>query len=364
MPALFVRRGVVRVALLLTATAALRRHSVSTPLRVARGGARDDAGYYAALGVPRDATTAQINRAFRKKSLACHPDKGGDPEAFKKLNEAKDVLANAETRAFYDRHGTADMQQGPPGGAPGFNFGNTDARTAQMFEQMFGSFGSAFGDAFGGAFGGGFQRPRRFALTVKLDDCFSGRTLSVALDGGERCRVRLEPGAADGDVVRAQTRDGATATFELREAPHSVYARRGADLLLDARVPLAEALGGGPTITVARPDGTQFRIKLAGRGQVLKHGHLRCVEGEGMPVRGGGGKRGRLFLRILVEFPDELDMDEGQRAQLGDLLGVPRRREEGSDAPAKAARSATAAEWNRQKPRQQQPPPGFGFAFQ
>ena len=116
---------------------------------------------------------------------------------------------------------------------------------------------------------GGGPRPRRFVLTVKLDDCFSGRTLSVALDGGERCRVRLEPGAADGDVVRARARDGGAATFEVREAPHERYTRRGADLLLDARVPLADALGGAPR-------GTRPPVRLISKFAKIS---LRCSGG-------------------------------------------------------------------------------------
>ena len=51
--------------------------------------------------------------------------------------------------------------------------------------------------------------------------------------------------------------------------------------MLDARISLGDALGGGPSVEVARPDGSTFRVKLAREGDVLKHGALRCVEGEG-----------------------------------------------------------------------------------
>lgn len=231
-----------------------RRRARSVCARLRGGGARDDGGYYAALGVSKDATSAEIARAYRRKSLACHPDKGGDAEAFKKLNDAKDVLGNEEKRRAYDRFGLAGVDPQFGGGGAGQHGGmggqgGVDARTAQMFEQMFGSFGSAFGDAFGGGVfgGGGFSRgprQRRFAITVSLDDCYTGRTLSVALDDGSRCRVRLEPGVGDGDVVKASgLKDGSSAIFELREAAHATYKRRGADLLVDATIPLV--LGRG-----------------------------------------------------------------------------------------------------------------------
>ena len=93
--------------------------------------------------------------------------------------------------------------------------------------------------------------------------------------------------------------------------------------MLDARISLGDALGGGPAVEVARPDGSTFRVKLAREGDVLKHGALRCVEGEGMPVRGAPGKRGRLFLRVVVEFPDALDLDPERRRELERILGLP-----------------------------------------
>ena len=242
-----------------------------------------------------------------------------------------------------------------------------DARTAQMFEQMFGSFGSAFGEAFGGGGvfgGGGFSRggprSRRFAITVSLDDCFTGRTLSVALDDGTRCRVRLEPGVGEGDVVRAKTEAGGSAVFELREAPHGAFKRRGCDLLVDATISLAEALGGGPTVRVARLDGSSLRVALAPKGAVLRHGSLRAVEGEGMPVRGSPQRRGKLFIRVLVAFPKDLALTDHERAQLDALLGLPDRRRRADGAVAdRVARDADAAEWARQRPQS----PNAGFAF-
>jgi DnaJ-class molecular chaperone len=232
---------------------------------------------------------------------------------------------------------------------------------------MFGSFGSAFGDAFGGGggmFGGGWgggPRARRFAITVSLDDCYAGRTLSVALDDGSRCKVRVERGAESGDVVRGgQPRDGGPpALFELREAPHATYKRRGADLLVDARVPLADALGGGPSIRVQRPDGSAFSLALAPPGHVLKHGALRAVEGEGMPVKGAPKRRGTLFVRVLVVFPDDLDLGGAERAQLEALLGLPRR--DPPSASDRVARDADAREWAKQRP--DRGPAGFDFAF-
>ena len=61
--------------------------------------------YYALLGVPRNATTAEVRKAFRGKALEQHPDRGGDEESFRLLSKAYDVLSDADRRKYYDRTG-------------------------------------------------------------------------------------------------------------------------------------------------------------------------------------------------------------------------------------------------------------------
>ena len=62
----------------------------------------DNNKFYELLGVSKTATTLEIKKAFKKKALKAHPDKGGDPEVFKELNMAHEVLCNAEKRELYD----------------------------------------------------------------------------------------------------------------------------------------------------------------------------------------------------------------------------------------------------------------------
>ena len=78
--------------------------------------------YYKILGVPEDASEEEIKKAYRRLALKYHPDRGGDEEKFKEINEAYQVLSDDKKRAQYDQFGTAfeDAQAGA-GGFSGFS---------------------------------------------------------------------------------------------------------------------------------------------------------------------------------------------------------------------------------------------------
>lgn len=79
------------------------------------------------LEITKDATTEQIKKAFRKRALKEHPDKGGDPHKFKRLKEAYDTLLDPEKRQLYDEYGEEGVKNGGPpqrGGNSFFNFFN------------------------------------------------------------------------------------------------------------------------------------------------------------------------------------------------------------------------------------------------
>ncbi len=103
--------------------------------------------FYEILGISKNATAAEIKKAYRKKAIEYHPDKNpGDAKAeemFKKAAEAYEVLSDADKKARYDRYGHQAFEGGGFGGGGGMNM-----------EDIFSQFGDIFGSAFGG--GGGF----------------------------------------------------------------------------------------------------------------------------------------------------------------------------------------------------------------
>lgn len=136
--------------------------------------------YYEILGVSKNASEAEIKKAYRKKAIEYHPDKNpGDPKAeemFKKAAEAYEVLSNPEKRSRYDQFGHQAFD-----GAGGFGGGGMN------MEDIFSQFGDIFGSAFGGGggfsgfsgFGGGGQRRMkgsnlRIRVSLTLDEIANG----------------------------------------------------------------------------------------------------------------------------------------------------------------------------------------------
>jgi len=134
---------------------------------------------YEALGVPRGASDEEIKKAYRKLAMKHHPDKGGDPEQFKKVQGAYDILSDAEKRQNFDRFGTAE---GPPqGGFPG-------GFPPDLFAQMFG--GGGGGNPFG--FPQGPRGPVRRSnfdheLRVSFEESYRGTTRNMRITLDKTC---------------------------------------------------------------------------------------------------------------------------------------------------------------------------------
>jgi molecular chaperone DnaJ len=179
--------------------------------------------FYALLGVARDATEAEIKKAYRKLAMEYHPDRNPAPEAearFKEITEAYEVLRDPQKRAAYDRYGKAGLG----GAAAGFNFHHVDLSEAlNIFMRDFGGLGG-----FESLFGGGraradTRRGQDVRVTVKLSlaDVAAGVKKTVRFKAPDRCANCQGTGAKPGTRPTACGTCGGSG--EVRRAARSMF---------------------------------------------------------------------------------------------------------------------------------------------
>lgn len=293
--------------------------------------------YYDILGVNKSANEKEIKQAFRKLAKKYHPDANpNDPQAeakFKELNEAYEVLSDAEKRAQYDRFGSVY-----PGGFPGGN--GSQGYTHVEFN------GDSFSDIFESLFGGmgGFGRTSRYnstvregrgagravpgrdleqPVTISLYEAYHGTSRRVT-KGDRTVTVNIPAGARTGTKVRvagegeAGMMGGPAGDLYLvvEVAPDPTYERDGDDLHTDVKVDMFTAMLGGevevPTLAgnvrLNIPPGTQSGRKFR-------------LTGKGMPRLKQKNEYGNLYARILITVPTHLNDEQRKLVeQLRDSL--------------------------------------------
>lgn len=151
----------------------------------------DNTKYYEVLGVSKGASQDELKKAYRKAAIKNHPDKGGDPEKFKELSQAYEVLSDPDKRDIYDQYGEDALKEGMgPGGGGGHN-------PYDIFESFFG--GGGFG-------GGGSSRGRRqkqgedvvHPLKVSLEDLYNGTSKKLSLSRNILCAKCKGKGSKSG----------------------------------------------------------------------------------------------------------------------------------------------------------------------
>ena len=355
----------------------------SGPLPPAAAAILTETCHYGVLGVAATATSAEIQKAYRRRCVLTHPDKtGGDRSAFDRVSLAYDVLSSAEKRVVYDRNGAQGLDDVDPHAAagPGGGMGGGGAFFGHdVFREFFGAADPFLGRRTGAGGAHPFRRgaapPRnrdlRYELEVTLEDLYTGATKRVAIRQPDPLRphfprreevdVELPPGLAPGRSVRLSgVVDGAPGApadlvFLVKQRRHPLYARRGADLALEVRISLAEAIGGfareipcldGTRITIGSPvaaqreggeavapaeDDAAAEDAVSGAGSdadaveapvadagvqadadadvhelppaVIASGDVHVLEGRGMPKEGAAHEHGDLYVQYVVETP-------------------------------------------------------------
>jgi molecular chaperone DnaJ len=264
--------------------------------------------FYAALGVPKTASAAEIKKAYRKLARELHPDKNkGDKEAeerFKEVSEAYAILSDQEKKAEYDEARELFASGGfrPGAGRGGGYNGSVD------LGDLFGGSGS-FGDLFGGLFGNGAggaggpgpgrrARPRRGGdleteVTLDFAEGVRGATVPLRLSTPHPCDNCGGSGARPGTVPRTCPTCGGSGAVSVDQGPFSLSQPcrdcRGRGRIIDD--PCPECRGSGVTnqertLNVRIPAGV-------GDGQRIR------LKGKGTPGE-GGGPAGDLFVVVHV----------------------------------------------------------------
>lgn len=285
--------------------------------------------YYETLGVPKTASADDIRKAFRKLARQHHPDVAKDKKTaeakFKDINEAYEVLSDAEKRQRYDQLGAhwnqPEGQRPPPGWGRGENtggfgqggsFGGTGF--SDFFEQFF-SGGAGRGARGGGmpGFGGEARGSDIEAdLLVTIEEALHGakKKISFRRDGQsqvETYEVRIPKGVREGQKIRlagqgqAAGRRGAAGDLYLvvRFEKHPDYRVEGSDLIYDLEVPAWRAVLGGEA-SVPTPDGP-VRMKIPDGSQP---GRKFRLKGRGLPT--GVNARGDFYAQLVVTLPTTL----------------------------------------------------------
>ncbi len=294
--------------------------------------------YYKTLGIARNASQTEVEKAYRDLARKYHPDLNQDDKTakqkFQEVQTAFDVLSNSEKREMYDRYGANfDSMGGGPGGAGGFPGGGGGGFGGFDFSEIF---GGGMGGGGGGAGGAGFEhifrqaaggggpraqsRPMKGAniaheLKIPFTTAVKGGEAQITIrrsDGRtETLSVKIPAAITDNKKIRLRGQGEASPNgsgepgdllITVRVSPHPCFTRSGSNL--EVRVPLtvAEAARGAKvdvptpagTVTLSVPAGTNSGTKLRIKGQ--------GVEAKGKPA-------GDLLAEIQIVVPDSLDAE-------------------------------------------------------
>lgn len=281
--------------------------------------------YYEVLGVSKNASEAELKKAYRRAAQKHHPDRNQDDtqaeEKFKECKEAWEILGDSQKRAAYDQFGHAgvdpSMRAGGPSGAGAGGFGDV--------------FGDVFGDIFGGGRGGGGQRvyrgsDLRYNLKISLEDAVAGATVKIRVPTQVACGECDGSGAKKGSKPTTCTTCGGHGQVRMQQGFFSLQQTcprcQGKGTIISE--PCDHCHGKGriqerKILSVKVPAGvdTGDRIRLAGEGEAGEN----------------GGPPGDLYVQMQVKQHSIFERDENNlfcevpisfvTAALGGELEVP-----------------------------------------
>lgn len=254
--------------------------------------------YYDILGVNRNASEQEIRKAYKKQSMQHHPDRGGDEEKFKQVNEAYQTLSNPQKKQMYDMGGHSNNSHAHGNSPFEFHFGS--GNMDEFLNRQFG-------------FGRGQNRSINIGIDITLLDVLNGKNIDaeVSLPGhGPRIiNIKIPKGIQNGQQIRYQGLGDDTIKnippgdliVNINILPHRNFARNGDHIICEKYVDVLKLITGtkevvttldGRRIGISVPKGTQPETLLS------------CKQ-EGLPnIR--TGSRGNLLIKIKAVVPTTL----------------------------------------------------------
>jgi DnaJ-class molecular chaperone len=269
---------------------------------------------YETLGVKKDASQTDIQKAYRRLAKKLHPDLNpGNKQAeekFKEISAANDLLSDPEKRARFDRgeidasgaerpqqryyRDFADGGGGRYASDSGFSdFGDMDDILSGIFRRQRGNVRMRGADA-------------HYRLAIDFLDAVNGAKRQITLPDGSVLDVTIPPGTHDGQILRLRGKGqpgigggpAGDALIEIEVRPHPLFQRKGDDIHLELPISLREAVLGGK-IEVPTSTGTVTMTvpKWSNTGTVLR------LKGKG--VARPGGTRGDEYVTLKVTLPEK-----------------------------------------------------------
>ena len=264
--------------------------------------------YYSILGVQRNASQSDIQKAFRTLAKKHHPDAGGDEKVFKEINEAYQVLNNIKKRQQYDAgsYGGPGSSGGKHAGFEGFDFSHFDMG------------GSSFEDLFSGIFKNAMNRGRDVQIDVQITfkESIFGVEKNISIPyrnkKTETIKVSIPAGIEHGQGValngkgepgRDKSSRPGDLIIRVVIEKHATLTRHGADLVYPLSLTISEALLG--TIKKIK-DLKDEKIKIIVPG-LTKEGSTILIQGHGIPRPAGND---RLIILCHIKYPKRLSSKE------------------------------------------------------
>ncbi|MBU3916431.1 DnaJ domain-containing protein [bacterium] len=295
--------------------------------------------YYEVLEIKKNATKAEIKKAYKKMAMKYHPDRNkGEKQAeekFKKINEAYAVLSDDTKRKQYDQFG-----------AEGFSnrFSQDDIFSSFDFGSVFEEFGIG-GDIFSNIFGGGKKggKPQSFSfsqggnpfgqrqapkrpsappqnldteveLKLTLEEAIIGGKKTIAFDGGsgmDRIMIVIPPGIEDGKKLKVKGKGmmdsmGRRGNLycKISITPHKVFSRKGKDLIIERNVKLTELVLGG-SIDIKTIDDKKIELRIPPHS---KNNSFLRIKDKGVPSSSGAS--GNLLIHLSAILPENLSEEQ------------------------------------------------------